>query len=281
MAVNIYAFSDEADGTLEGQIAALKANSLDGMEVRGVNGKNVADLTPAEAVEIKKRLDGEGLKVWSIGSPIGKIHIEKDDFKAHLEVFRRTLDIADILDAQMFRLFSFYLPHDKAPSDFKEEVLERMGRFAELGKGHSVTLCHENEKGIYGENAVRCHDILTAIPEIKGIFDPANFIQSNQETLEAWELLKPHIQYLHVKDALADGSVVPAGKGIGNLAHIVREYLNMGGTSFTIEPHLKVFSGLASLEQDGHRTLPGVYEYESNRIAFDAACAAFREVLAD
>ena len=143
-------------------------------------------------------------------------------------------------------------------------------------RGDTVDVCIG-----YGENAVRCHDILTAIPEIKGIFDPANFIQSNQETLEAWELLKPHIQYLHVKDALADGSVVPAGKGIGNLAHIVREYLNMGGTSFTIEPHLKVFSGLASLEQDGHRTLPGVYEYESNRIAFDAACAAFREVLAD
>lgn len=59
MAVNIYAFSDEADGTLEGQIAALKANSLDGMEIRGVNGKNVADLTPAEAVEIKKGWTGK------------------------------------------------------------------------------------------------------------------------------------------------------------------------------------------------------------------------------
>lgn len=279
MTVNIYAFSDEADPGLSAQIASLKANCLDGMEIRNVDGESISDITPAKARDIKSRLDAEGLSVWSIGSPIGKIDIERDNFHAHLETFKRTLDIADILGAQAFRLFSFYLPQGKAPSDYREEVLERMGKFVDSAKGHPFTLCHENEKGIYGDTAPRCLEILTALPEIKGIFDPANFIQCGQDTKEAWELLKSHILYLHIKDALADGSVVPAGKGIGNLPHIVKEYLSMGGKSFTIEPHLKVFSGLAALEKEGSRTLPGIYEYESNRAAFDAACTAFREVL--
>lgn len=279
MAIKIYAFADEAGNDLDTQVRALRANGLDGLEIRNVDGKNVSDLTEGEAREIKKRLDAEGLRVWSIGSPIGKIHLERDDFGRHLEVFRHTLDLADILGADCFRLFSFYLPQGKVPEDYKDEVIDRMGRFTELAKGHTVTLCHENEKGIYGDNAARCLDILTALPAIKGIFDPANFIQCGQDTLEAWKLLKPCVRYLHVKDALADGSVVPAGEGIGNLPFIVGDFLSGGGSAFTIEPHLAVFSGLASLEKDGARSAVGRYEYESGTAAFDAACTAFKHIL--
>lgn len=48
----------------------------------------------------------------------------------------------------------------------------------------------------------------------KAIFDFANFVQVGQDALEAYELLKPYISYVHIKDALfEDGSVVPAGMG--------------------------------------------------------------------
>ena len=37
--------------------------------------------------------------------------------------------------------------------------------------------------------------------------------------LEAYEMLKPYIEYVHVKDArMADGEVVPAGTGDGQLS---------------------------------------------------------------
>ena len=42
--VKLCAFSDEADPSLEGQIAALKRNNVPYMEMRGVNGKNVTAL---------------------------------------------------------------------------------------------------------------------------------------------------------------------------------------------------------------------------------------------
>ena len=50
----------------------------------------------------------------------------------------------------------------------------------------------------------------------------------------------------------------------------------------TVEPHLKVFSGLKALERAGEETkMASVYCYETNDEAFDAACAALRSILAD
>ena len=73
------AFADEADKMISGQIAALQGNSMNLIELRGIDGKNVADITADEAKELKKRLDGEGITVWSIGSPIGKIKLSGDE----------------------------------------------------------------------------------------------------------------------------------------------------------------------------------------------------------
>ena len=109
-----------------------------------------------------------------------------------------------------------------------------------------------------------------------GVFDPANFIQCGQDTWEAWELLASRTYYMHIKDALADGNVVPAGHGIGQVKRILDAYRAQGGTAVTIEPHLQVFSGLQGLEREGEKTQMGAYCYENSDAAFDAACAALR-----
>ena len=113
-----------------------------------------------------------------------------------------------------------------------------------------------------------------------GIFDPANFVQSGQDTLEAWALLKERIDYLHIKDVFfADGRVVPAGCGDGHVPVIVKDFLARGGTAMTVEPHLTVFAGLKDLEREGGRSAVGSYAYETADTAFDAACEALRKIL--
>ena len=177
-------------------------------------------------------------------------------------------------------MFSFFIPNDKNPDDYRNEVIDRLGKFVQAAKGSGVDLCHENEKGIYGDIAVRCLDILKTVPELKGVFDPANFVQCGQNTLEAWDMLKTYIKYFHVKDAFSDNSVVPAGDGEGNLRVIVPDYIKMGGTCFTIEPHLHSFTGLDKLEQKGNESqLATRYVFNNNEEAFDAACNAFKALL--
>ena len=92
--VKIFAFADEASANLVGQIAAMRRNQLDGLEIRNVDGVNVSDMTLEHARAVRAQMDDAGLKVWSIGSPIGKIDVEKDDFDAHLDKFRHTLEVA-------------------------------------------------------------------------------------------------------------------------------------------------------------------------------------------
>ena len=151
------AFADEASSNFDEQIKAMERNGVDMLEVRGVDGENVAKISSVKAKEIKRKLDDAGLSVWSVGSPVGKTKIQ-DDFSFEAEQFKRVLETAYITQAKCIRLFSFY----------------------------DIVLCHENEKGIYGDVASRCLEIHRAIPEIKAVFDPANFIQSGQETLSAW-----------------------------------------------------------------------------------------------
>lgn len=277
--MKIYAFADEASANIDEQIKAMKENRLDGLEIRNVDSVNIAEISDSKAKEVRKKLDEACLRVWTIGSPIGKIDIEKDDFALHTEKFKRTLELAYILGVENIRLFSFFTPAENRDS-YKDKVIERLGTFCEIAKGSSITLCHENEKGIYGDIPERCLEIHKALPEMKAIFDPANYVQCGVDTLQAWELLKGYVKYLHIKDALADGSVVPAGKGIGNVKFVLDEFKKIGGNSVTVEPHLTVFDGLKGLEKEGDTSVIGeVYKYATAKEAFSAAVSALRELI--
>lgn len=273
--VKLCAFADEAGAAIDHQIEALKRNSIPFLEIRNVDGTNIAKITMEKAKEVKSKLDANGLAVWSLGSPYGKIKIT-DDFAPHFDEFKYGIELAHELGAKCIRLFSFYEASDPATRD---TVMERLSAFIEAAKGSGVVLCHENEKGIYGDIATRCLDIHKTLPELKCVFDPANFIQSGQNTKEAWELLHNYVYYMHIKDSLANGKVVPAGKGDGNLPFLVSEYSKQGGGIMTLEPHLKVFDGLAALEAD-EKTDIDDYNYPDNDVAFDVATNAIKEIIA-
>lgn len=275
--IKLFAFADEADESVDGQIKAMKRNGLDGLEIRGVDGQNIAEISLDKAKEVRKKLDDAGLITWSIGSPIGKMDIT-DDFEAHKEKLKYTLEISKILNSNNMRIFSFYIPKGEDASKYSNQVIEYLAEMSEIAKPYNMNLCHENEKGIYGDIPERVLEIHKALPGIKGIFDPANYVQNDVDTLKAWEMLKEYVYYVHIKDSKLDGSIVPAGMGDGNIEKIASDYVNRGGKFFTIEPHLAVFSGLGGLEREGEETKIN-FECSDNNTAFDAACTAFKDLM--
>ena len=275
MQFKLAAFADESSPILSGQIDALKRNGFDYLEIRNVNGKNVSDLTLREAKEIAAQLGDHGLSVKSLGSPIGKILVD-GDYAAHLDLYKHTLDLAGVFGAHRIRLFSFYIPKGVDPASCRDTVLRRMEDFVVLAKPHGITACHENEKGIYGDIAVRCLDLHQNVPGLAAVFDPANFIQCGQDTLEGWELLKSYVNYMHIKDALSDGRVVPPGEGIGNVPVLLEKFAAQGGSLLSLEPHLSDFVGLKALEREGEESIVGALSFESNEAAFDHAAKALR-----
>ena len=105
--LTLSAFSDEYAKAFEEQLAAMQSFGIGYIEPRFIGSKNVADLTADEAKELKIKLDTYGIKVSSIGSPIGKIKLS-DDFQAHLDKAKRVFETANILGTKNIRMFSFY-----------------------------------------------------------------------------------------------------------------------------------------------------------------------------
>ena len=278
MNYKLSAFADESSNAFQGQIDALKRNGFGFLEIRNLDGKSVTALTTAEARTLAHTLGDNGLKVWSIGSPIGKIQID-GDFVAHMDLYRHTLDLAGEFGAKNIRLFSFFMPKDKAPEEFRNLVLERMARIAEIAKEYGVVACHENEQGISGDTAARCLELHKAVPELKAVFDPANFVQCGQDTLKAWEMLHSYVHYMHIKDALPNGNVVAPGNGKGNVPALITEYFAQGGEVLSLEPHLFEFVGLKALEQEGEESVVGALSFETAEGAFDHAANKLKMIL--
>ena len=270
-------FSDEIDESIKVQFEHLNTLGIKYFEPRGVNGKNISELTDAEIAALKEDMDSFGIKVSSIGSPIGKIKIT-DDFEPHLEKLRHTIKTAKALGTEYIRIFSFYV-EENCYAEFRDEVIRRMRIMTEIAEDEGIVLLHENEKGIYGDNAARCLDIVTEInsPNLRCVFDPANFVQCGQKVYpEAFEMLRPYIEYMHIKDALEDGSVVPAGCGIGGVEQILKALNDSGWSGFlSLEPHLGSFTGFEALEGDSKTPV----KEHSSAEKFDMAHDALKEIL--
>lgn len=271
------AFADEADPSRRGQIQALTENGISYLEVRGVDGRNIAALSREEGQRFRAELDAAGISVWSIGSPVGKTSI-KGDLDRDVAELRHLLDMADVLGAERIRLFSFY---DTGGEDAcLGEVLRRLRVFCDLCEERGVIPCHENEKGIYGDIALRCLRLHEGEPRLRAVFDPANFVQCGQDVMEAWTLLSPYVEYCHIKDALPDGSIVPPGDGVGALHRFLPLFADQGGRVLTLEPHLAGFVGLRELEtgQSPGRGVGGM-SFESHRAAFDHGVMKLKALL--
>ena len=250
----ISGFADEIDQAVDTQFAVLNKLGIGYFEPRGIDGKNISKLSDEEVVALKAKMDQCGIKVSSIGSPVGKMKIE-DAFEEHFEMFQRVVQITKMLDAKYIRMFSFYHNGgEEWTAEERAEVFARLKMMIAYAKEQDVVLLHENEKDIYGDTADRCADLMKELScdNFKAVFDPANFVQSKQDTKYAYGLLKDYIEYMHIKDAeMETGRVVPAGKGDGNVEYVLTQLFANGYDGFTsLEPHLGSFEGLADLELD-------------------------------
>ena len=276
--ITISGFADEIDPSLDKQIEVIKKLGISHIEMRGVDGKGLVEYPLDEVKKIKEKLDANGIRLSAVGSPIGKIQIT-DPFEEHFELFKHTVEIAKIMETPYIRMFSFFMPEGEEPGKYKDEVFRRLGMFVDYAKQQDVVLLHENEKEIYGDVAVRCKEILDefACDNFRAVFDFANFVQCKQDTKEAYEMLKPYISYIHIKDAMWEsGKVVPAGYGDGNVKEILADLIKNGYEGvLSLEPHLADFAGFSALEQGETEKK----EPLSGEEAYTTACNAIRKIL--
>ncbi len=276
-------FADEISTDLDEQIKTLKEINIKYMELRSVDKINVADFTEDFAKEVKSKLDANGIKVSAIGSPVGKINIT-DSFEEHFEKYKHVVKLAKIFDTKYIRMFSFYIDKEANPDDFEDEVMDRLSKFIEYAKETDIILLHENEKGIYGDNDIRCKKIFDKLycENFRCTFDPANFVQCGCDTAKAFDILSDYIEYMHIKDARYDnGLVVPPGKGDGQIKTLMEKLSAKNYSGFiSLEPHLKKFAGLEALENGENLSIDTTSTFDRPS-AFKIAHSSLVEILKD
>lgn len=235
-------FGDEIDESPQVQLAVLEALGARHIEVRSAWGVNIVDLDAEQLAGLKGIIDGAGFGVSAIASPIGKVDVTLP-VEHEVERLARAINAAHVLGSRYVRIFSFYRGEGITPEAIRDEVIVRMRALADLAEREDVVLLHENEKEIYGDVPERVLDIVESVGSdaLRLAWDNANFVQCGVRPFtDAWPLLHEHVEYLQVKDALfADGTVVPAGEGDGQLLETVTALRDAGYRGFaSLEPHL-------------------------------------------
>jgi sugar phosphate isomerase/epimerase len=242
------AFGDEIAPDLTTQLEVLRDLQVGYLELRAVGDVNVLDLDERAAQEVSRACQQYGIAVSCLGSPIGKSPIEAP-LERELANLERIFRVADITGTRRIRIFSFYPPAGTPQAGYDEYVpaaAARIARLVDLAEERGYELLLENEKDIVGDTPERCRAILDGVnrPSLRLVWDPANFVQvgAAQPTTRGWPLLGRDVGYVHVKDAvLADGSVLPAGHGDGEVAELLRNLRDSGYRGFlAVEPHLVV-----------------------------------------
>ena len=275
--IRLSAFADEISADLNEQIEVIRSEHIHYIDLRGAWNTNVLDLTDQQVTEIKQRLDAQGIGISAIASPIGKTPIDTP-FEEHLQRFQRAIELAQFFHTPFIRIFSFYPPISEGkgiggkesvdPAIWRNEVLRRLRELTRLARNANLVLLHENEKDIYGDTIARCIDLLQKIndPHFQAIFDPANFIQCGQTPYpDAYQAMRPWLRYMHVKDALADGTVVAAGGGMARWLETLQQL------------HADSYDGFFSLEP--HLALAGQFQGFSGPELFHKASQSFQQLL--
>jgi len=269
--IRLCAFADEADKMVDGQIEALHRNKIGLIELRGLDGKNVSKLTEDEAREYAKKFSDAGIKVWSIGSPLGKVDIS-EDIDEYLKLVRHVCRLAKIFGTDKIRMFSFFCAYEH-----EDKVIDNLKKMVAVAKEEGVQLYHENEKEIFGDTCERVLKIMDKVEGLKFIYDPANFIEVGEDADMTLDTLHSKTDYFHIKDVIAESkTLVPAGHGNGKISELVSRISD--DKVLTLEPHLKVFSGYSDIDAT---EMKNKFHFDTNDEAFDAAANALKKVLAE
>lgn len=251
-------FADEAAPDLATQIKATQELGWESISARGINGKNIHELSEEEFESSVAELESAGIKIPEFGSMIGTWGKSiTTDFQITLDEIERAIPRMKRLGTEIIRVMSY--AQEPWGSDQQEEerfrrLREITARFTDAG----LTVAHENCMNWGGFSSEHTLRLIEEVPNLKLIFDTGNPVfqldrsKPNkdgtfpwQDALEFYQAVKEHIIHIHIKDCLnpsAEGEepeYVFPGEGQGYVPEILADLKADGYKGYiAIEPHV-------------------------------------------
>ena len=230
--VLLSAFADEATRpdakTVVEQLAAMAALGLRYYSPRflDLTGSgtvaHVVDLDTADLESLARLNADYGMSVASIGSRIGKIKLRDEadqshnkyvPFETYLETeVKNTIRAAHGLGTKLVRGFSFYGKAAADPRPYLPETIDRLGKLADLMAGEDLIYGVEIEPNLVGQTGELLAEIARQVDRenLVLIYDGGNIAAQNknaQTCFDEYELMRPYLGWIHVKDYAIDSSL--------------------------------------------------------------------------
>jgi sugar phosphate isomerase/epimerase len=240
--------ADEASRGIDGQIATHQELGWSAIELRLIDGLNVAGALPDAAfAEAADKIEAAGLEVAAFSSAIGNWSRKiTDDFDQDIRELKTAIPRMQRLGARYIRTMS-WLQGEADDTAWGDEAIRRYRELARIAEDGDVYLAHENCTGWGGQSAEHMRELQERAESdhLVVLFDIGNTISHGHEPWPFYAGVKDLIRYVHVKDCRVNpaggrsSAYTYPGEGDALVRPILADLLGSGYTgTIAIEPHV-------------------------------------------
>jgi len=209
MLFKLSVITDEVSQDLETVARFADRFELDGVEIRSVWSRNPQNLLHQKD-DIKRILRKYELDVSAIASPFFKADVDNnDEYEEHLDILRNCIQLAQALDTNIIRGFTFWRKNNL--DAYIEKIIERFQKPLEMIESEGVILGIENEPSTFVGNGKELADFLDRLgsKHVKALWDPGNNMWDPTGEIpypDGYIYVRDKTVHVHVKDGVRRGS---------------------------------------------------------------------------
>jgi sugar phosphate isomerase/epimerase len=218
MSIKLAAITDEISQEFEHALDVLCEYGATGVELRGLWGTNIADLTDAQVERAQAAIAARSLEVVCLATPFYKCDMGTPDvtdptgpmhlatprgLEQQITLLKRCIDLAHAFDTRLIRVFSFWRKEAPSPQ-IDDRIVAAFDVPVTLAQDAGVTLALENEHACFVGSGAEAARIASRIdsPHFRICWDPGNaFALGERPYPEGYEAVRPWVAHVHVKDA--------------------------------------------------------------------------------
>lgn len=212
--------TDEISQDFEHALDVMGEYGVTGVELRGLWGTNIADLTAEQALRAQAAVKSREMQVVCLATPFFKCDLDPQgspqdesagpmhlaplrDLDQQVQILERSIRLAHQFEVRLLRVFSFWRKAALTPT-IEAQILDRFAAPLALAERESITLVLENEHACFigsGEETARLMAQIRS-PHLRVCWDPGNaYSQGETPFPDGYQAVRPWVAHVHLKDA--------------------------------------------------------------------------------